>query len=263
MDSRKAKGKEHYVFDSVQEFEEYFLREHGVVPELAEAWRDAEEGTWVVADDGGVCQILRRSPLPHHGDRKNYKTHKGYVRTIVGTFFQNKKTFMDVDFSRHPNRFRFGGATDAEYLKKRRTRKELSNPEVIFTAAVCSGKTIQQAYEESFGPHEDWYRRAIFLLKRERIMTRIRENVKDKLDDKFGGDVLEFIFEELKKLIVDTDNDSVKLSALKDLGDWSGEKEKTKQITKGEITVFQPFTGGELAKIEATEVKVLDEVKDE
>ena len=90
-------------------------------------------------------------------------------------------------------------------------------------------------------------------------MNKIKENVRDKLDEKFGGDVLDFIFEQLKRLIVETDSDSVRLSAIRDLGDWSGEKEKTKQITSGQVTVFEPFRGDELAKIEAEEVKVISE----
>jgi hypothetical protein len=248
----------HYVFDNKAEFEEYALHKWGAVPTIT-PWREGRFGDWMEADDGGIVQAIYWKELPHHGDRKNYKTHRGYVRTIVGTFIQNDKFSMDTDFEKHPNRYRFGSSTDAEYLERRRNREELSNPEVVFAAQLCAGKTIQQAYEEAFGSTHDWYRRALFLLKRERVMSKIKENVKDKLDSKFGGDVLDFIFDELKKLIIATENDNVKLSALRDLGDWSGEKEKVKQVTSGQVAVFEPFQGNELAKIEAEEVKVISE----
>jgi len=262
MISKKLNGTEHFVFGNVTEFEEHFLAEDGVCPELA-PWRDAKFGDWVVADDGGVVKILHQADLPHHGDRGKYKTHKGYVRTIVGTFFQNDKTFMDTDFDKHPNRYRFGASTDAEYLKRRKTREYLSNPEVIFAAQICAGKSLQQAYEDSFGPHHDWRGRALFLLKRERIMTQIKSNAKDKLNAKFDGDVLDFIFDQLKDIAINADNDNTRLSAIKELADWTGEKEKDKikQITKGEVTIFSPFGTDELAKIEAQEVKTLAEVE--
>jgi hypothetical protein len=260
MQSKKLKGVTHYVFDDVEEFEQHFLAEDGAVPPLV-PWREAKFNDWVVADDGGVVRILKQADLPHHGDRKNYKTHKGYVRTIVGTFFQNDKTSMDTSFDNHPNRYRFGSSTDSEYLKRRRTRESLSNPEVIFAAQICSGKSLQQAYEDSFGPHHDWRDRALFLLKRERIMSRIKTDAKDKLNEKFDGDVLEFIFDQLKEIILNAENDNVRLSALKELGDWSGEKEKDKikQITTGKMEIFQPFDKGQLAEIEAQEVKVISE----
>jgi len=260
VQSKKLRGVEHFVFANVTEFEEHFLAEDGAVPPLVK-WRDAEFGDWVVADDGGVVRIIHQADLPHHGDRANYKTHKGYVRTIVGTFFQNDKTFMDTDFSKHPNRYRFGASTDKEYLHRRRTRKELSNPEVIFAAQLAAGKSLQAAYEDSFGPTHDWRDRALFLLKRERIMSKIKENAKDKLNQKFDGDVLDFIFEQLKDIAINADNENTRLAAIKELGEWSGEKEKDKikQVTKGEITVFQPFGEDQLAKIEAEEVKVISE----
>jgi hypothetical protein len=258
--SKKLKGVEHFVFSNVAEFEDHFLAEDGVVPSLV-PWRESKFGDWVVADDGGVVRILHQSDISHHGDRKTYKTHKGYVRTIVGTFFQNEKVFMDTDFNKHPNRYRFGSSTDKEYLHRRRTRKELSNPEVIFAANLVAGKSLQSAYEEAFGSTHDWRDRALFLLKRERIMSKIKENAKDKLNEKFDGDVLDFIFEQLKDIALNADNENTRLAAIKEIGDWSGEKEKdkVKQVTKGEITIFEPFGKDELAKIEAEEVKVLAE----
>jgi len=257
---RKVKGTTHYAFRDKAEFEEWFMTNKGVVPELVQDWRKSRQGDWTVADDGGVVQVLKWGPLPHPHDRTNYKSRNGYVRTIVGAFIQNNKTYMDTDFENHPNRFRFNSATDSEYLKRRKERSNLSNPEVMFAAGLAAGKTIQQAYEDSFGPHHDWRNRALFLLKRERIMTKIKENAREKLDEVFGGSVLDFLFKELKEFIL-SEKGTAKLAGLKELGEWTGEKEKdkVKQITKGQVTVFKPFEQEELAQIEAEEVKVLSE----
>jgi hypothetical protein len=261
MDSRRVKGTTHYVFEDKKEFEEWFMLERGVVPPLVDDWRLAQQGDWTVADDGGVVQVLKWGPLPHPHDRKNYKSRNGYVRTIVGAFIQDERTYMDCDFSKHPNRFRFNSATDKDYLKRRKERSNLSNPEVMFAAGLAAGKSIQSAYEDSFGPHHDWRNRALFLLKRERIMSKIKENAKEKLDETFNGSVLGFIFDQLKELVLSSDNDRVKLDVLKELAEWSGEKEKdkVKQITQGQVTVFKPFEQDELTKIEAEEVKILSE----
>jgi hypothetical protein len=92
-------------------------------------------------------------------------------------------------------------------------------------------------------------------------MSKIKENAKEKLDETFNGSVLGFIFDQLKELVLSSDNDRVKLDVLKELAEWSGEKEKdkVKQITQGQVTVFKPFEQDELTKIEAEEVKILSE----
>lgn len=264
MESKKIKGTEHFVFKDRQEFEEFFRDRDGVIPPLNPNWRISKQGEWVIADDGGVVQILLSKELPSPtSGKKNYRYPRRYVRTVVGTFPNMDSFTMDTDFSKHPNRYRFNSATDAEYLERRKNRDFLSSKEVIFVTQICAGRTIQQAYEEAFGPTHDWYQRALFLLRRERILKRVKENVKDKLNEKFGGDVIDFIFENLVELVQiakDKQNPAALLSALKEIGEWSGEKEKDKTVVKGQAAVmFQPFDNKELAKIEAEEVKVLSE----
>ena len=106
MDFRKIKGTKHYVFKNREEFEEYFKSEHGAVPELNIDWRTAKQRDWVLADDGGVVQILKQGDLPHPHDRPNWKENNGYVRTVVGSFIQSDKHLMDTDFSKHLDRYR-------------------------------------------------------------------------------------------------------------------------------------------------------------
>ena len=198
--------------------------------------------------------------MRHVHDRKNYSYSNGWCRTIVGTFPQSKYVDMDTDFDKHPNRYRFGSATDEEFRERRKNRENLTQMEEVFAANVIAGNSIQQAYEEAYGPRTDWRDRAVWLLRRKRIMNRIKEGVRSQLDEKFGGDVLDFIFDNLKKLIESAKSDNVKLGALRDLGEWTGEKEQNKQITTGQVKVFSPIDSKEIARIEAEKVETLEEV---
>lgn len=259
MKSQKINGIEHIVFDSRDEFERHFLHKDGKVPVLREDWRNGREYDWVLADDGGIVQILKQAPLPHTQDRKNYKNHpNGYCRTVVGTFIQDKSVRMDTDFELHPDRYRFGSSTNAEVSDRRRNRENLSSPEVIFVAAICSGKSLQSAYEEAYGPHVDWRNRALFLLKRERIMKEINKNV-DEVARELGLDY-KWIMERLMKLANEADNGTVILGALRELAEWIGGKEKLKQITSGQMTVFQPFDESKLIEIEAEKTETIANV---
>lgn len=254
MDFRKIKGQKHYVFRDMAEFEGYFKSEHGEVPILV-PWREARTGDWIVADDGGVAQVLKWGPIHHPSDRKNWKWAKGYVRTVVGTFLQQDKVKMDTDFGNHPDRYRFNSATQPEVLHRRATRSQLSKQERIFAMALCTGKTLREAYAEAYGDRVDWRDRALFLLKRDRIIKLINKNVEEIAAAK--GITHEYILEQLKLLLEETRNDQVKLSVLRELGDWIGGKEKTKQITRGEMHILPPINSNILAKIEAEKIETL------
>ena len=73
MKSQKIKHIKHYVYDNVEEFK----KEKGLDTQLVENWRDGEEGDWVLADDGGVVQLLKVSKnISHPNERKNYNAAK-------------------------------------------------------------------------------------------------------------------------------------------------------------------------------------------
>lgn len=258
------KNKQHVVFENKEEFNEYWKNQGQKTPEIIENWRHGKARDWIQADDGGIVQIIYQKKLPHPNDRKNYKNHRGYCRTVVGTFMQDDKVKMDTDFEKHPNRYRFGSATETEIHYRQKNRKNLSNPEVIFVTALCSGKDLQHAYEEyctavglSF-PHNNWQRKAIGILKRERIMNAINKNV-EEIAQKLGIDY-EYILSALKELGEKSKNDNIKLGVLRELADWLGGKEKMKQITSGKIHVFEPFGDREIARIEAERIEALDAI---
>ena len=145
MEYQKIKGKRHYVYDDMEEFKE-------VHPNITVGnWRDANENDWVWSDDDRIVQLLKVSGIKHPNDRKNYKLSKGYVRTIVGTFLNNKKTKMDTDFSNHPNRYTFSTKIKNTSVRVKE-RKNLTKNERIFSVNVAGGmgavKSYMDAYEE-------------------------------------------------------------------------------------------------------------------
>jgi hypothetical protein len=257
MDYRKIKGTKHYVYKDRDEFIGHMRQERGLVPEIVENWRDAQMGDWVLADDGGIVQILKRGTIKHPHDRKNYKFASGWVRTVVGTFLCRHTIRMDTDFSVHPNRYRFNAVTDQQSHERRKSRPQLSKQEVIFAASLCAGKKLQESYEEAFGPHADWRTRAIFLLRRDRIKNLINKNI-EEIAAKHGI-THEYILEMLKELLETTRQDQVKLSILRELAEWIGGKSKEKQITRGEVHVLPPIDTKVLAKVQAEKVEALSE----
>lgn len=250
---------EHIVFDNRHEFETHFMHKDGVVPPLVEDWRKGRERDWVIADDEGIVQILRRKELPHPHDRKNYKLHdNGWCRTVVGTFIQDKNQQMDTDFDLHPNRYRFNGKTDKQVKQHARSRTTPTKRERIFSVAISTGKSLQRAYEEAYGQSNNWREKALELVKRETVMQEVRKTSLDVLAE-LGID-LKRVYRGIIDLAEGSDDDSVRFRALKELREAIEPKEsKRMSLTGREIYGFNGFEGDPLKKIEATEVKVLAE----
>ena len=259
MESKKIKGVEHYVFESIKEFENYFMHKDGAVPELVKDWRKGKEGNWVLADDGGVVQILRQKPLPHPHDRKVYKNNgNGWCRTVVGTFVQNEKFDMDTDFSLHPNRYRFGGTSNKDVKEHTRNREKPTKREKIFSIAIATGKSLQMAYEEAYGPKTNWREKALDLVKRETVMKEVRKNSVEVLRD-LGID-LRRIYSGLLELAEESEDDSVRFRSWKELREALEPKESRRMSLTGRETYgFSGFANEDLKQIEAEEVMALAE----
>lgn len=251
----KIRDIKHYVFDNEREFEDYFLAKQGVVPPINYDWRNAKRYEWVKADDGGIVQILQQKSLPHPNDRKNYKAHSGYVRTIVGSFFQNSNTEMDTDFSLHKSRYTFNGMSYSETVKRFRSRPNLSKRERLFVFELMSGKSLQYAHELAYGASPKWRERVLVLLKTKRIKDMIEKTIKEQMDEKGIG--FDFILNGLKDLFEKSKNDNVKLGALRELGEYYGAKEQDRRVNTNTFTMLNPFDAKELDMIEAQEVKTI------
>tara|TARA_Y100001963_G_scaffold157904_1_gene255640 strand:+ start:569 stop:1330 length:762 start_codon:yes stop_codon:yes gene_type:complete len=248
MDYRKIKGVTHFVYDNIDEFKK---QKKGVTPKH---WKeDPQEGDWVIADDGGVVQILKRSGISHPSDRKNWKAHKGYVRTVVGTFLLNDSTDMDTDFDLHPNRYTFSKKlkqSNANFKK----RKNITKKEKLFATEVIVGKDAITAVKNVY--KEDDYnkakKKAVLLLKQERIMNEVEKGVVD-IAKGLGIDH-EYVLRRLKVLADTGEDDNVVLQSLKELGKIIGTSTPTTKKDVGIVGMFQGFSPKQLQQAERKEL---------
>ena len=253
-DYQVIRGKRHYVFDNVDEFTEYYHSKMMSSPEVKGNWREGKQGDWVFSDDNRIVQLLKVAPLNHPNDRKNYKWAKNYVRTVVGTFVNNEKTFMDTDFEQHPNRYTFSKTinhTNGQVKK----RKKLTNNEKIFTTNVVSGMGPVKAYMDAFkAASEDKARKkALVLLKQERIMTDIEKGVLDVAKE-LGIDH-KYILDRLKCLADNSEDDNIILQSTKELGKIIGTSvNSVKQRDVGVIGMFQGFSPEQIESVKPKEI---------
>ena len=242
MESRSIKGKKHYIYDSVEEFHSENPGKLGV----KQNWRTANEGDWVMSDDGRVIQLLKVSGINHPNDRKNYKWAKGYVRTVVGTFLNKSKTFMDTDFSQHQNRYTFS-KTIKNTGSRVNERTKVTNKEREFATNVVVGMGAIDAYKKAYSEMSDnkARKKATILLKQERVMKEIEKSVLDVA--KGLGIDHEYILSKLKHLSDYSEDDNIILQSTKELGKIVGTSGATiKQREVGLLGVFQGFSGDEI-----------------
>ena len=245
MEYGTIKGKKHYIYNHISEF----YNDHSDVTPI-EDWRDGKEGDWVWSDDKRIIQLLRVRGISHPNDRKNYKYAKGYVRTVVGTFLSNKKTFMDTDFSKHPNRYTFS-KTIKNTNKRIRDRKNVTNKEKMFATNVSVGMGVVKSYmdayeEESPGKAK---KKAAVLLKQERIMKEVERGVQDIA--KSLGINHEYVLNNLKTLAETSVDENIALQSLKELGKAIGTLGSgVKRVEQGVIGMFSGFSPEQIEKAE-------------
>lgn len=255
MESKKIRNKIHCVYDNEKEF-----KTHNPEGILHSEWRDGKEGDWVLSDDKKVVQLLKVSDkLSHPKDSKNYKQSKGYVRTIVGTFINADKTYMDTDFQKHPNRYTF--STKIKNTNQRvKERTNCTNREKIFATSVAVGKDAVGAYMKAFSEANRGTARkkAVVLLKQRRVMTEIEKTSKDVAKE-LGIDHA-YILGSLKQLADTSEDQNVSLQSLKELGKAIGTLGGVKKIETGIVGMFQGFSPDE---IEGAQRKILTETTKE
>ena len=249
---KKIKGKRHYIFDDVGEYVEYFGSKDA--PPIVEDWHDGKQGDWVMSDDNRIIQLLKVSALNHPNDRKNYKWAKNWVRTVVGTFVNNKKTFMDTDFEQHPNRYTF--SKTIKYTNNRvKKRSKLTNNEKMFTTNVVSGMGPVKAYMDAFKATSEGKARkkALVLLKQERVMSDIEKGVLDVAKE-MGIDH-RYILERLKCLSDNSEDDNIILQSTKELGKIIGTSVNSyKQKEVGVFGMFQGFSPEQIESVKTKEI---------
>ena len=255
MESRKIRHTRHYVYDTKEEWRADHPK--GI---LHSEWRDAKEGDWVLSDDKHIVQLLKVSDkLKHPKDSKNYQQSKGYIRTIVGTFINAKKTYMDTDFSKHPNRYTFSQKIKNPGSRVK-DRTNCTNKEKIFATNVAVGKDAVSAYMKAFteANRDKARKKAVVLLKQRRVMSEIEKTSKD-IAKELGIDHT-YILGSLKQLADTSEDQNIALQSLKELGKAIGTLGGVKKIETGIVGMFQGFSPEEL---DVAQRKVLSSPKKE
>ena len=214
-------------------------------------WRTGQKDEWVLSDDFRIVQILNRI------ENKGIRTYnKAVIRTCVGTFAVNEKTFFDTDFELHPDRYRISTKNKQNY-ERVITRKEATANEKNFAKRVAVGTDPTQAYMQTFNTNNKDYAKEMSrtLLKQERVHSTISREVEQILEDE--GVSKRYIIQQYKELIdqgllnIKDCSGSVR-AALKDLADMSAmmpSKNTQSASTRG---VFE-IDDDELAQIESRE----------
>lgn len=224
MRSYTIKNVEHIVYDNPTEVPIGFA--------ILDNWKKAEIGDWVLADDKCVIQILRKGSMLNQG---KYKME--YVGTCTGTFVISDKSKMDTQ--KRKNIYSFGGNKDHDEVL--RSRKSATAQEVAFAKYLVRGFTPEEAYLKSFGNSKSnkyAKARAGVLIKQERIINIVKEELKDVFED-LGID-LNYLIHGVKHVADTSDRASDRLSAFRMLWDAADvvPKEKVTQISGA---VFQGF----------------------
>ena len=248
MDYRTIKHKRHYVYEDINEFHEHHPRE-----EVVKDWRSGLEGEWVYSDDDKILQLLRRKSITHPHDRKNYKHSDGYVRTVVGTFLINRKSFMDADFDQHNNRYTFSKTiknTNSRIKERKSVTKKEKQFATNFIIGMGGTKAFMDAFKESNS--EVAGKKAAILLKQERVMKEIDRGALDVA--KLLGIDHEYVLNKLKSLADYSEDDNIILQSAKELAKIIGTTGTIKKET-GVVGIFQGFTKDELQLAASKEVK--------
>jgi len=198
-------------------------------------WRTSDIGDWVLADDGGIIQVIRC------GVMKQRKRFLRYIGTCTGTFVCLPNIKMDT--TRKKNIYSFGG--NHNHLDSITKRKNLTAQEVVFAKYIAIGLPPAEAYKKAFHTKNDKYAkvRAGVLIKQERIVSAVKEEL-EEVFKKLDID-LEYLVQGVKTEADSADRPLDRLNAFKMLWDAADVVPKSK-ITQVTGAVFQGFEDDQL-----------------
>ena len=226
--------QEHHVYEDISELPSDLV--------YLKDWRKAEIGDWVLANDGCIVQILRKSRM---------KTKKGRIKivsffgTCTGTFSERSK-YMDTE--RREDIYSISG-------KINKNRKELTKNEILFSAALARGVSPEDAYLKVYRTNNRKYAKlqAGILVKSERIRKAMKEELKPVM--KSLGISPELVLAGIRDIALNEEaKHSDKLKALFELGEILELKE-TNKVTEVTGALFQGFQPQQLEKAERPQLK--------
>jgi hypothetical protein len=223
MDFKTIKDKNHYIYDSIDEF-----HIHNPDIPVRHYWRDGCEGEWVFTDDDFVCQILRKNTV------KSGNNDQDCVRTVCGTFvcsYMDRRMLGENGIAE--NIYSFSGNFDSagSYVKN-----DLSSHEKIFARYIANGTGIVEAFKKVYpDASSDRYIRekSTRLIKKESVQKMIKQEIQEILNEE--GVTHKWLIERYKTVADLAENDNAKLRSLDSLAKISGlfdqDEKKSEQIT--------------------------------
>ena len=238
MEFKEIKGLKNYLYETIEEFSVF-------CPDIEAVgnWRNGLEGEWALTDDLFVCQILKRSRLPHPG----YEIPRTLIRTVCGSFIVEQKTHQILgDNGIAENIYAFSGNYDGIY--DRAKNRKLKTRPFIFASYVAAGDDVVSAYKKAYpnAKDEDYIKKqSTFLLNKEEVRTMVKDEIKKILAEE--GISPEWIVAKYKDIADISDRDSDRLRSLEALAKMAGLFDTEKK--QEQLTVFQGFTPEQMEAI--------------
>ncbi len=224
MDFKDIKDDRHYLYDNLGEFQA-FVQDVAIV----EDWRLADEGDWVLTDDGYVCQILKKSKIGK----------KMCMRTLCGTYDISASYEMLGENGIADNIYSFSGKHSFD-------SDRVSGKQQLFAQYVARGENALDAYKKSHpdAKSESYIKRKTSsLLKTESIQKMIKKEIQECLASE--GVTPEWIIGKYKTVVDVAEKESDCLRALESLTKIAGMFDT--QDTKSEqLTVWAGFSPEQL-----------------
>ena len=130
MKQRTIKGKEHIVYDSINE-----LRQAMPLQAVQDDWRNAPISSWTLTDDGQVCEVLERGTI----------NNQRYVRTAIGMF--NCAPSVKMEGEMRESIYAFSGKNSNTVFKE---RVNPSKQEFLFARYIAKGEGITEAFKRAY-----------------------------------------------------------------------------------------------------------------
>ena len=223
----------HRVFDEIDEVPSNIT--------VKKDWKSSDVGDWVLADDGGVMQILRRG-IMQKARGKNRIMY--YVGTCTGTYPCTQSAVMDT--SRRKNIYSFSGEYAQTLIEHRR---KLTSNEEVFVQYLASGVPIRDSYLKAFPTNDERYAlsQAKTLVRTERIKTAMKIELEPVVNEL--GITPEYVLGVIKGIADESDRDETRLKAITKLSDILDLEDKSSaKVTQLTGAVFQGFSEEQIDK---------------
>lgn len=186
----------HIVYDSVKEAEQ-----NGIKP--IKPWYNADTGDWVVADDGYVIQLLKRSKITN---KFNQHTHiYRFPNKMVGIYERKNGTFSKIP-SYHAQHMTSTKTKIApadgivgQYLTKKEKRFAL-----LVKEGWNEGMTLEQAYRLAYKDNSSYVEHKIERLLNKPGLIKMmidKEHILGQVQNKMGVTIEDWLIDKLTELL--------------------------------------------------------------